>query len=466
MTAMFFSLLLLATAAAPLAPELTWPGFRGHDMSGVAAKARIPEQWDTKKNVKWVVPVAGHGWSSPIVWGDTVYVTAAVGTKPFKKPSTGLFGNDYIAELQQQGVSGAELMKKVQERDNEMPDEASELRFMLYALDAKTGTVKWEREAVKMVPQGGRHRKNTFASETPFTDGERLYVSFGQNVGLYVFSMEGKPLWQKQFPPQPIYLDFGTASSPIVHDGRVYLLNDSEKLSYITALDARTGAEVWKTERPATGMPKSSWMTPFVWKNAQRTEIVTTGKGFVISYGHDGQELWRIGGMSMPTASPMAWDGWLYVGTGSQGDANRPFMAVKPGAAGDITLQPDQTSNDFIVWRQGRVAGYTPSGLIHAGKAYLVHDTGVLTVLDAKSGKQVYKVRVGGGGHTFSASPVGVGPHVLFLTEEGVTFVLDTGDQYKEIAKNDLAEMSLASPAVAGDALYVRTASKLYKISR
>ncbi len=466
MTAMLFSLLLFVFTTTPLAPELTWPGFRGHDMSGVAEKARIPNEWDTKKNVKWAVPIEGNGWSSPIVWGDTIFVTAAVGTKPFKKPSTGLFGNDYIAELQQQGVTGPDLMKKIQERDNEMPSEASELRYMVYALEARTGKTKWEREAVKMVPQGGRHRKNTYASETPFTDGERLYVSFGQNVGLYVFSMDGTPLWHKQWPPQPIYLDFGTASSPIVHDGRVFVLNDSEKHSYITALDAKTGDEIWKTERPATGMPKSSWMTPFVWKNAQRTEIVTTGKGFVISYGLDGQELWRIGGMSMPTASPMAWDGWLYVGTGSQGDANRPFMAVKPGASGDITLKAEETSNDFIVWRQGRVAGYTPSGLIHAGKAYLVHDTGVLTVLDAKSGKQIYKVRVGGGGHTFSASPVGVGPHVLFLTEEGVTFVLDTGDQYKEVAKNDLAEMSLASPAVAGDALYIRTASKLYKISR
>jgi outer membrane protein assembly factor BamB len=466
MISMLVHVVCLVSGAFALAPELTWPGFRGHDMSGVAAKARIPDAWDTKKNVKWGVPIPGNGWSSPIVWGDTVYVTAAAGTKPFKKPSTGLFGNDYIAELQAQGVTGAELMKKVQERDNEMPGEASELRYMLYALDAATGKVKWEREAVRMVPQGGRHRKNTYASETPFTDGERIYVSFGQNVGLYVFSMDGTPLWQKQWPPQPIYLDFGTASSPVVHDGRVYLLQDSEKLSSITALDAKTGQEVWRTERPSTGMPKSSWMTPFVWKNAQRTEIVTTGKGFVISYGLDGRELWRIGGMSMPTASPMAWDGWLYVGTGSQGDANRPFMAVKPGASGDISLGPEDTANDFIVWRQGRVAGYTPSALLHAGKAYLVHDTGVLTVLDAKSGKQIYKVRVGGGGHTFSASPVGAGSRVLFLTEEGVTFVLDTGEQYKEVAKNDLAEMSLASPAIAGDALYIRTASKLYRISR
>ena len=455
----------IAAATTP-APELTWPGFRGHEMSGVAPKATLPSEWSATRNVKWTVPVEGNGWSSPIVWGDTVYVTSAVGTKAFKQPSTGLYGNDYVAELQAQGVTGEALVKKVQERDNEMPGEASELSYRLYALDANTGKVKWEREAIKAIPGGGRHRKNTYASETPFTDGERIYASFGQNVGIFVFSMDGKPLWQKQWPPQPIYLDFGTASSPVVHDGRVYLLHDNEQQSFITALDATTGEDVWRTARPAVGMPKSSWMTPFVWKNAQRTEIVTTGHGLVISYGLDGKELWRIGGMSMPTASPMAAEGLLYVGTGSQGDANRPFMAVKPGATGDITLAPGTTSNDFIVWMQPRVAGYTPSALVHAGKAYLVHDTGILTVLDSKTGKQVYKVRIGGGGHTFSASPVAAGQHVYFLTEEGVTFVLGTGDIYKEVAKNDLAEMSLASPAIAGNALYIRTQSKLYSISR
>jgi outer membrane protein assembly factor BamB len=454
----------LGAVAAP-APENTWPGFRGHAMSGVAPNAKLPETWDTRTNVKWVVPVAGNGWSSPIVWGDTVYLTSAVGTKPFKQPSTGLFGNDYIAELQAQGVSGEELMKKVQARDNEMPNEADALRYMLYALDAATGKVKWEREAIKTVPGGGRHRKNTFASETPFTDGERIYASFGQNVGLFVFSMDGTPLWNKRWTPQPIYLDFGTASSPVVHDGRVYLLHDSERQSCILALDAKTGEEVWRTERPASGLPKSSWMTPFIWKNAQRTEIITTGHGLVISYGVDGKELWRIGGMSMPTASPLAADGLLYVGTGSQGDANRPFMAVQPGASGDITLKPDTRSNEFILWMQPRVAGYTPSAIVHAGKAYLVHDTGILTALDAKTGKQIYKVRIGGGGHTFSASPVAAGDRLYFLTEDGVMFVLDSGETYKEVAKNDLGEMSLASPAIAGNAIYIRTQSKLYTIA-
>ena len=457
------SSLVLLTPTSPT-PELTWPGFRGHAMSGVAPKASLPERWSRTQNVKWSVTVPGNGWSSPIVWGDTVYVTTAIGAKKFKAPTTGIFGNDYIAELQSQGLSGAELMKKVQERDNEMPSEAAELRYMLYAFDATTGKVKWEREAVKMVPGGGRHRKNTYASETPFTDGERIYASFGQNVGLFVFAMDGTPLWKKQWPPQPIYLDFGTASSPVVHDGRVYLVHDSEQLSYITALDAKTGEQVWKTDRPANRPRGSSWMTPFVWQHAQRTEIVTIGHGMVISYGVDGSELWRLGGMAMPTASALAWDGMLYVGSGSQGDANRPFMAVKPGAAGDITLK-DATSNAFVAWMQPRAAGYTPSAVVHAGKAYLVHDTGILTVLDAKTGRQIYKVRVGGGGHTFSASPVAAGSHVYFLSEEGISFVLDTGDVYREVAQNSLDEMSLASPAIAGNALYIRTQSKLYKIA-
>jgi outer membrane protein assembly factor BamB len=355
-------------------------------------------------------------------------------------------------------------MKKVRARDNEAPEESDEIRYMVYALDARTGAIKWEQEAHRAKPSGGRHRKNTYASETPFTDGDRLYASFGQNVGLFCYSLDGKLLWKKHWPPQPIYLDFGTASSPTVHDGRVYLLHDSESVSYVAALDAKTGDEIWRTTRPQTGLPKSSWTTPFVWKNAQRTEIVTTGHGMILAYDRNGQEIWRVTGMSMPTASPIAWNGMLYVGTGSQGDANRPFLAIKPGAVGDITLQAGATSNDFIVWRHPRASGYTPSALVHDGRAYVVHDTGILTVLNAMTGEQIYKVRVGGGGHTFSASPVAIGDRVLMLTEEGVTFVLQAGDEYKELAKNDLAEMSLASPAIAGGSVYIRTETKLYRI--
>ena len=461
-----FTAVIATSAWAAPKPEETWPGFRGHDMSGVAPPSvSVPDRWSATQNVKWAVPIAGNGWSSPIVWGDTVFITSAISSGAFKKPTPGLYGNEYIAEMQAQGVSNDEIGKRSAARDNELTAEVEPIRYMVYALDAKSGKVKWEREAVKMKPIGGRHRKNTYASETPFTDGERLYVSFGMNVGLFVYSLDGTPLWKKQWDPKPIYLDFGTASSPVVHGGRVYLLQDNETQPSIAALDAKTGEEVWRTPRAAGTFPvKSSWMTPFVWKNSGRTEIITTGQGSVISYDLQGKELWRIGRMAMPTGSPFAVDGILYVGTGSQGDANRPFYAVKPGAAGDISLKPGETGNEFILWTHPRAAGYTPSALVHNGRAYLVHDTGILTVFDAKSGKQLYKVRVGGGGQTFSASPIGVGSRVLMLTEEGTTFVLDAGAEYKEIAKNDLGEMSLASPAIAGNAIYIRTESKLYKI--
>ena len=433
-------------------------------MTGIAPGTKIPERWSPTENVTWKVEIPGQGWSSPIVWGDTVFITSGISGRPFKQPTPGLYGNDYIAELTAQGLSREEISKKVRERDNEAPEESDEIRYMVYALDAKTGKIKWEREAHRAKPSGGRHRKNTYASETPFTDGERVYVSFGQNVGMFCYSLDGTLVWKKTWPPQPIYLDFGTASSPIVHDGRMYLLHDSEADSYLIALDAKTGAEIWRTARPRTGLPKSSWTTPFIWKNSMRTEIVTNGHAMVLAYDLDGKELWRVTGMSMPTASPITWNGMLYVGTGSQGDANRPFLAIKPGASGDITLADGATSNDFIMWRQPRVSGYTPSALVYDGRAYLVHDTGILTVLNAQTGQQIYKVRVGGGGHTFSASPVAVGNRVLMLTEEGVTFVLQAGDEYKELAKNDLAEMSLASPAIAGGAIYLRTQSKLYRI--
>src|SRR3954453_15833116 len=150
-----------ATLSAAPKPEETWPGFRGHEMSGVAAGAAIPERWGTAGHVKWAVPVAGHGWSSPIVWGDTVFITSAISSRPFKKPTPGLYGNEYIAEMSAQGLSDDEITKRSAARDGESPAEADEIRYMVYALDARTGKIVWSREAVRTTPFGGRHRKNT-----------------------------------------------------------------------------------------------------------------------------------------------------------------------------------------------------------------------------------------------------------------------------------------------------------------
>ena len=459
--------LLLDLMPAP--PVAEWPGFRGPEMNGLALDSKLPDRWSASEHVRWAVEVPGQGWSSPIIAGGVVYVTSAISTRPFKKPTPGIYGNDFIAEMRAAGLSNAEVNRRLRARDNELPEESDAIRYMLYAFDARTGVLRWEREAYKGLPIGGRHRKNTYASETPFTDGERIYVSFGLNIGLFCFGLDGTLLWKRTWPPQPIYLDFGTGSSPIAHAGHVYLLQDSERESYLLALDAKTGVDVWRVPRTekSTFNRTSSWSTPRIWKNSVRTEIVTTGHGFIQSYGLDGKELWRVARVSMPLASPVAAGDILFAGTGAQeGDAERPFFAINAGAAGDITLTGGAASSEFVRWHHPRGSGYTPSPLVHQGRVYLVHDSGVMLVLSADTGKEIYRARVGGAGHTFSSSPIATANRIYFPDEEGVTIVIDAGDSYREMAQNDLGAMTLASPAVAGNALFIRTENKLFRIEQ
>lgn len=448
------------------ADTMDWPRFRGPLGNGVA-EAALPESWSKTDNVRWAIDVPGRGWSSPIIWKGVVYVTSAISNKPFKQPSPGLYGNDYIAELRAKGIPPAEVSRMVRERDNEVPSESDEIRYMVYAFDAATGRTLWEREAHKGLPFGGRHRKNTYASETPFTDGQRLYVSFGQNIGMFAFTLDGTPLWKQTWDPQRIYLDFGTASSPVVHDGKVFLLQDSEEQSFLTALDAATGKQLWRTPRASEGLLHSSWNTPYIWTHPGRTEIVVTGHHSVRSYSLSGEELWRvtIAGTTMPTPSAFAVNGMLYVGTGAQGgDASRPFFAIRPGAKGDISPAGDATSNEFVAWVHPRASGYTPSPVYVDGRLYLLHDTGIMAVLDAETGKELYKARVGGLGHTFSASPIVANGRIYFFDEEGTTIVVKPAGEYTEIRQNSLDEMTLATPAVADNSLFIRTETRLYRI--
>ncbi len=461
------STILFVTAfitAAPAPPDTTWPQFRGHGGRATSAVSTLPTKWSTTINVAWKIDVPGRAWSSPIVWGDQVFVTTAISSKEFKQPSPGIYGNDYVAELQKQGLSEDQIMEKLRQRDLESPQESGDVQFMVYSFDVATGKPRWQQEAHKGPPIGGRHRKNTYASETPATDGERLYVLFG-NIGLFCYSMDGKLLWAHKIEPHARYLDFGTAASPVVHDGRVYVLDDNQEASSIEALDAKTGQSIWKTPRNhVPGIMKSGWSTPYIWTNAQRTEIIAIGTGVTISYGLDGKELWRLKGATQANPTPTEADGLLIIGTGSQGESNRPLFAVKPGASGDISLAQGETSNAFVAWFQPRAAAYTSSPLAYGGRVYVVNDNGVLQVFDAKAGKEIYKARVGGVGNTFSASPWTYGGKIFFLSEEGDTFVVNPGDTYDEVAKNSLGELAFASPAVTRDGLFIRTQSRLYRV--
>jgi outer membrane protein assembly factor BamB len=458
-------------------PSVAWPQFRGPAGAGIF-DGKLPTTWSAKDNVAWSITLDGRGWSSPVAWNDTVFVTSAISGGKFKEPSTGIFGNDYVAELAKQGLSEDEVVKKVVSRDIELTAESGDIRYMVYALDANTGRVKWEREAHKGAPFGGRHRKNTYASETPATDGERLYAYFG-NVGLFAYTLDGKPAWNTRFEPQPMYLDFGTAASPVVHDGKVFVVHDNDGKSFAAAIDAKTGKQIWRVERdlPSGGM-MSGWSTPFVWaaagsesadqKRNQRTELIVIGKQHAIAYAPDsGKELWRMRGLTgQSTPSPVAADGLLYLATGSQGESNRPVFAVRPGASGDISLAKGEEQNQFVAWFHPRASAYTSSPLVYRGRMYVVNDNGILTVFDSRTGKEIYKARAGGSGNTFSASPWAADGKVYLLSEDGHTFIIEAGDKYVELARNSVDEMSFASPALAPNTIFLRTQTKLYRIGK
>jgi outer membrane protein assembly factor BamB len=458
--------LAIGLAHGDAAVPAAWPQFRGPDSLGVARTARVPERWSTTDNVAWVADVPGRGWSSPVVWGDRVFLTTAISPGAFKEPSTGIYGNDYIAELRQQGLPPEEVSRRVRARDNETPDEVgAEVVWRLLCYDARTGRLQWATDVHRGRPVGGRHRKNTYASETPATDGERVYVYVG-NVGLFAYSLDGRRVWQTPLEPRPIYLDFGTASSPIVHAGRVFVLNDNQAESYLAAFDARSGAPVWRTGRDfGRILIRSSFSTPFLWKAPARVEIVTQGPTAVVSYDLDGRELWRLRGVSLVGApTPVALDGLLVSSSGSPSENIRPLVAIRSGASGDLTTADGAPPSPSIAWRQERGGSYITSPLAFEGRVYVLFDQGFFGATDLASGRVLYKVRIGEGGVAFSASPWIANGRIYCLSEDGDTYVIQPGDEYKLIAVNPLGEMSLATPAIAGDALFVRTATKLYRI--
>jgi outer membrane protein assembly factor BamB len=458
----------VATSVVTTKPGERWPQFRGPESLGIADGAEFPERWSTTENVAWSVDVPGRGWSSPVVWDDKIFLTTALSGDAWKEPTTGIYGNDYIAELRKQGLPPEEVNRRVRARDNETPEElTSDVEWRLLCFDARNGKKLWDAELHRGKPFGGRHRKNTYASETPVTDGRRVYVYLG-NIGLFSYTLDGKRDWMTPIPAHKIYLDFGTSSSPVLHGGRVFVLNDNQESSYLAAYDAKNGKQVWKTARDfKPPFLRSSFSTPFVWTTKERTEIVTAGPTVLASYDVDGRELWRVGKLSQVGApTPVAAGELLVAGSGSPSENIRPLIAVRQGASGDLTLADGQTSNEKVAWYQERGGSYITSPLAYDGRVYVLFDQGFFGASDLATGKVLYKVRIGEGGVAFSASPFAVNGRIYALSEDGDTYVIQAGDAYKLLAKNSLDEMSLATPAVISNALFIRTSKKLYRIGK
>jgi outer membrane protein assembly factor BamB len=443
-----------------------WPQFRGPKGSGIADGKKIPDRWSETENVAWSIDIPGRGWSSPIVWGKKVFVTSAISPSSTKKPQAGIFGNDYMDALIAQGLSPKEADARVQSRDVEAPEElTADVQWMVYCINADNGRIEWEREAHKGRPYNGRHRKNSFASETPVTDGQCVYAYFA-NVGLFCYSMKGDLMWTRRWEPHRIYFDFGTASSPVLYRNRVFIQNDNEDDSFLSGVDKRTGQEVWRVSRNSGSGRKSDWATPFVWENELRAEIIVIGHGQAISYDLDGKELWHLDGLKgSPTPLAISDSRLLYVGTGDQTGVTRPMFAVRPGATGDISLKSGQARNAYVAWFLPKASAYIPSPLVYRDRLYVVYDNGICAAFDSKTGDQIYKARIGSGA-TFSSSPWASDGKIFCLSEDGDAYVFLAGDEYKQLSQNSLGEMCLATPAIADGSLFIRTMTKLYRIAK
>jgi len=454
--------LLSLTASA----QEAWPQFRGAESNPVGTHARLADRWSKTENVEWSLDIPGRGWSSPIVTGGKVYLTTVTTDGKSKLPQVGTeYSNEYAAELEKQGLSGEEIMKRLNERDIELPNEVN-VHYLLYRLDLKSGKVEWTKEFHMGRPPGGRHRKNSFSSETPVTDGKFIYL-YSANLGLWAFDLKGNQVWHTPLEVNPIYLDLGTGSSPVLAGHLLIVLCDNQQQQYIAAFDKQTGKQVWRTNRDLGSndppRQRSGWSTPYIWRHAQRTEIVTLGPSTLVSYDLAGKELWRMKGTAItPVPTPFAYEGLLYV----NGGRGRPLFAIKPGAMGDISLREGQTSNDYVVWSQPRGGTYLPSSVAYQGAVYTLTETGILNRFDAKTGKQTYKTRIDPAATNFTTSPWAYNGKLFCLSEEGQTFVVNTGEQFQLSHINELDDMAQASPALVGERLLIRTEHRLYSIRR
>ncbi len=456
----------IAVEAGDEAP-VNWPQFRGPQGMPVSNNPDLPTSWSTTENVEWVADVPGVGWSSPIVWDGVVYVTAASSEGEMKPPSLGVdFSNEYVAEMAEEGLSNEEIERRITARDTELPDEVS-LNFRLFAFDLETGSPRWDREVHRGAPPVGRHRKNSYMSETPVTDGEALYVYIA-HLGLYAYDLAGEQLWSTPLDAHPVYLDFGGGASPAIHGDRVFVLNDSEEGSFIAAFDKHTGEQLWMTAREGLGDDRlhSGWSSPYIWENEIRTEIVTVGPLVAISYDLDGHELWRMNGQGMMVCqTPFAWDGHLYLSSGAKGRSDTPLTAIRPGASGDITLGEMEQSSADVLWFDRTGGGtYLPTPVLYDAGVYVLTDKGIFSRHDAKTGERTYQTRIHATARNFTSSPWAYNGRVFAINEEGDTFVMKAGEEFEFVGINSLDEFVQASPAISGDRLLLRTQSKLYSI--
>ncbi|MBM3832928.1 MAG: pyrrolo-quinoline quinone [Verrucomicrobia bacterium] len=426
----------LFVSRAAASEGANWPSFRGPQATGVAEGHKTPEKWDVERggNTRWKTRIPGLGHSCPVIWENRLFVTTAATESDDANLRIGLYG------------------------DIQPVTESFEHRWTVYCLNKTNGSVLWKEVAHTGIPKIKRHPKSSHANSTPATDGKHVVAFFGAE-GLFCFDMDGKRLWQKELGPLDSgyfvvpAAQWGFASSPIIHQDRVIVQCDVQTNSFLAAFEIKDGKEVWRTRR--ADVP--TWSTPTIETGTGRTQILING--FKHTGGYDfatGKEIWKLtGGGDIPVPTPIVAHGLTFM-TSSHGPV-RPIYAIRNEAKGDITLASGQSTNQYIVWSQTRGGNYMQTPIVYGDYLYCSNDAGVLACYRAKTGENLYTERLGDGRSGFTASAVAADQKIYFTSEQGTVSAIKAGPKFEVLARNEMGESCMATPAISGGALFFRT---------
>ena len=432
----FLAFVIVMSYSTAAAKTSNWPQWRGPDGRGVSEEKGLPAEWTSTTNVKWKTPISGRGHSSPIVWGKKIFLTTSVDGETIPGRTPGVThklsdGTDFVHP----DAVGANLKHT----------------FKVVCLDRATGKILWERVACEGPVHDSRHKKASFASSTPATDGKYVFAFFGSE-GLYAYDFNGKLLWKQDLGK------LGTASvgygvSPILYKNLVIMQCDESGMkSFVAAFDKKTGKEVWRVARKVD----VTWTSPVLVRAGNRMELVTAAAEAIIAYDPlTGKELWRHKGLeSNAVPTPVVYNDLVIV---TSGYPKKIALALKAGGNGDVTGKQ-------LVWTYNKGTAYVPSPISYGEYIYLMTGNGSITALDAKTGKVSYEAARVPKATTFLASPVAFEGKILLTSEEGDTYVLRAGPKHEVLGTNSLGEPVYASPAIAGGNIFIRSEKHLYAI--
>jgi outer membrane protein assembly factor BamB len=457
LTGTLFLLVLLITSCTQ-----NWPQFRGPENNMVVKAKNLPDTWGEEDNIRWSTEIDGESWTSPVVWDNKVFVTSVIPVKVAPAPQRQA-PSPPRPQAESTGTSGNGQNPPPQRPPNPEEDLSYQqdiYRWEVSCMDLVTGEILWKQVAMEGSPRTKKHRATNYASETPVTNGKRIYAYIGM-TGLYCYDLEGALQWKKDLGAYPTQNGWGTGSSPVLYKDMLYIQVDNEESSFVVALDAETGEEIWKKEREE----KTNYSTPIIWKNSVRTELVTGGKTARSYDPLTGELIWELevnGYYNIP--SPVAVQDLLYLGNAAYRDTPGTFFCIKAGAEGDITPAEGETTSSGVLWSNPDAPISNPSPLLYEGLLYLLSSRGgEITCIEATTGEQVYKEKVENVAACW-ASPWAYQDKIFFSDEKGVTQVLKAGRTFEVLHQNTLDDKFWASIAVANDSYLMKGVEKMYCI--